>query len=668
MRSQTITGPSNNDSEAYGPEKAPRDEDTQADVSGRGRRFAFWVCVILSIHLQLTLFAIPPSSVFSGRPFASADYQTHYAQTTTLSEGLERFGKHWVYDPEMLAGTAVGLIFDVDNKAHFVFTYALTKIGVARPTAFNLFVVLSFALLPLSLLIAARLFGHTHRGQLVTLGLGLLIWHFDSATRYFWYAGMISWVTVAHLALLIWALFFRMLSGNGNRWLLPLLVLLSLSLLIHVWAFAILVVPMTGLYLHRRKELTPADHLRVWGLAAVAVAANLYWLVPAFRHFHLFSPSGNVGQSSPIFLVYDFLEIMAKPEVTGGAMPLTLWRFTAIGAAIAALATWRRRDDSRFFCAALGFGWLLGLTYLAALVPGLRETEPVRFVTPLAIFSALIGGGWLADTVRMSTFRSWPRTARAAVLVLVVFLIPRAFAPVIYFMPELCPPSAEIIFQWAQNTRGIGMRELFSPASWKLRPIFGSELALSAHIRAECTEPGRVLVQNWGIGEYLYWSTDKPVIGGFPDRRLIHEAANLFNRSKERPDLSHEGLSSYLERYNIRYVVITHATEVMTGLSDLLELKSSVGLHHIYRARHEADYFQRGSGTVTAGLNRIEVREAEAHPGTEELTLRFHHMDTLRCRPDCRVSRAPLADDPAGFITVSGEPVLPREFVIEHVY
>ena len=40
-----------------------------------------------------------------------------------------------------------------------------------------------------------------------------------------------------------------------------------------------------------------------------------------------------------------------------------------------------------------------------------------------------------------------------------------------------------------------------------------------------------MLVQHWAVGEFLGWATDKPIIGGFPDRRLIHEAANLFRRT-----------------------------------------------------------------------------------------------------------------------------------------
>ncbi len=48
--------------------------------------------------------------------------------------------------------------------------------------------------------------------------------------------------------------------------------------------------------------------------------------------------------------------------------------------------------------------------------------------------------------------------------------------------------------------------------------------------------------------------------------------------------------------------------------------------------------------------------------------LRFHHMRTLRCRPGCTLLKSPIAHDAVGFITVVGQPKLPRRFVIENVY
>ena len=43
-------------------------------------------------------------------------------------------------------------------------------------------------------------------------------------------------------------------------------------------------------------------------------------------------------------------------------------------------------------------------------------------------------------------------------------------------------------------------------------------------------------------------------------------------------------------------------------------------------------------------------------------------MDELRCSPGCTVNRFEIPGDSAGFIEVTGAPVLPREFAVELVY
>jgi len=66
------------------------------------------------------------------------------------------------------------------------------------------------------------------------------------------------------------------------------------------------------------------------------------------------------------------------------------------------------------------------------------------------------------------------------------------------------------------------------------------------------------------------------------------------------------------------------------------------------------------------------MRAARPAPGTQAVTLRFHHMDELRCvtagAGGCRAVRVEVAGSRAGFVRVVGEPTLPEEFVLELVY
>jgi hypothetical protein len=677
---------------------------------------------VFGVHLLLMAYAFPVADLLGDRPYASPDYQTHFRQTTMLTRVLDEHGKLWGYDPGMLAGHPVGLIFDVDNKLHFLFSYALHKAGLPLGAAFNLFTFVTCLLAPLSLWLAARMFRLAPREQLVALAFGILLWHLDSAASA-WRGGMVSFCMVSHGSIAVLGLYYRMLDPDEpRRWryLLALLLLLPLNLLTHVWSFAILVVPMVGLYLYawRRRMLGTRGHLMVWGLAAFSLAANLHWLAPALLRYELIAPSGVVGQANPLYIISDWFGLLVDPINTGFSIPHTLFRFAAICAAALTLWGWRRKlydqfgilrapghtqsavgagaradvgegveqraeeppstaikqRDPRFFIAALSLGYLFGMAYIASLIPVLRETEPYRFVLPASLLAGVFGAPWWARVLSREQWRALSRPARVLVVVLVILLIPRVAEHVTYFIPELAPAAKLppiVVHRAAAAPTSVLPSERkdpdWLPRGWRLRGVSDGMMQLADHINKECKEEGRLLVQHWAIAEFLGWATDRPIIGGFPDRRLIHEAANVLRRPTD-PRFHGKELADYLARYNIRYVITTDPVPALESRRDLMVPLKLLFPNRIYKVRHNATYVARGQGKVKATLNRIEVTGARPAPGTQAILLRFHHMDSLRCRPRCEVLQTPIPHDPAGFITVVGKPRLPERFVIEHHY
>lgn len=646
------------------------------------RRYAVVFSLIFGAHLGLMAYAFPVGDLLGDRPWASPDYQTHFRQTTVLTRALDRFGKLWAYDPGMLAGHPVGLVFDVDNKLHFLFAYTLHKAGLGLAAAFNLFTLLTCLLAPLSIWLAARCFRLAPREQLWALGFGVLLWHLDSAASA-WRGGMVSFCMVSHGSIAVLGLYWRMIHPTEpRRWayLLPLLLLLPLNLLTHVWSFAILVVPLVGLYLWRwrRRELGPRGHLMVWGLAAAGLAGNLHWLYPALARHDLISPSGVVGQANPLYIFSDWFGLLVDPINTGFSIPHTLFRFAAICGAALTLWGWRRDRDERLFAAALTLGYLFGMAYVASLIPVLKETEPYRFVLPASLLAGVLGAPWWSRAFSLTTWRSLPRPARAAAVVLLILLFPRVVEHVTYFIPELSPEAKLppiVVHRTAAAPTGTLPRERkdpeWLPQSWRMRGVSDNLMELARFVRERCTDEGRVLVQHWAVAEMLGWATDRPIIGGFPDRRLVHEAANLLRRPTD-PRFHGKELAHYLVRYNIRYLVMTDPVPAIEKRRDLLEpMQMTMALfpNRVYRVRHRASYVARGSARrVVAGLNRIEVQGARPAAGTQALLLRFHHMASLRCRPGCKLMKTPISHDPVGFITVLGQPTLPERFVIEHHY
>lgn len=650
-------------------------EDVAIAVSRR--RYVVVFALIYAAHLGMLAYSFPVNDLIGGRPFASPDYQTHFRQTTVLTRVFDRFGKLWAYDPGMLAGHPVGLIFDVDNKAHFLFSYALHKAGLKLGAAFNLFTLISCLLAPLSLWLAGRMFRFGPNEQLWTLAFGVLLWHLDSSGSA-WRGGMVSFSTASHGSLVVLGLFYRLVHPEERRarwrYLLPLLLLLPLSLLTHVWCFAILVVPLVGLYLRSWHHLSWGGHLSVWGLALFSLAANLYWLVPALLHYDLITSSGVVGQATPLYFISDWFDLLVNPINTGFSVPHTLFRFAAICGAALSLWRWRQERDERYFIGALTLGYLFFMAYAASLIPVLKETEPYRFVLPASLAAGIFGAPWWARACSRQRWNELSRPTKACVVVLLVLLLPRVVEHLTYFYPELAPAAKLppiVVRQAAAAPTTTLPRELkepdWLPQTWRMHSTGDHLMKLARYLETDCTEEGRVLVQHWAVAEFLGWATDKPIIGGFPDRRMIHEAANLLRRPTD-PRFHGQELADYLVRYNIRYLVVTNPVPEIERRTDLLEPKGLIFPSRIYRVRHTADYVARGSGTVRADLNRIEVTNARPARGSQSILLKFHHISSLHCRPDCQVVKTEIPYDPAGFITVVGQPRLPQSFVIEHRY
>ena len=70
-----------------------------------------------------------------------------------------------------------------------------------------------------------------------------------------------------------------------------------------------------------------------------------------------------------------------------------------------------------------------------------------------------------------------------------------------------------------------------------------------------------------------------------------------------------------------------------------------------------------GGGERRARTNRIAVRGSDPN---RDLVLSYHNHEALRCTPDCKVERLPIALDNVGFIRVP--PPHPADLVIWNAY
>jgi hypothetical protein len=611
---------------------------------------------VLGIHGALLLHFEPPALVLGRAPIALLDFDTHYEQTKRAVEASRRSGRLWGYDPHLLAGMPAGAIFDADNKLIELCAVGLDRVGVPPHRAFNLFIWLVHALVPLTLYGAARLLRLGRAAATLAAGLGSMLWFFDSLSHWCFFVGMIAWSSAAYLWLLPLALFYRWL--DERRWwqLGGVLGLLVLLLHLHPYTFFMLAVPMGLLYVRARRRLGRRGHVAVWAVVAAVLAANLWWIWPAVRLWHYVLDSGFYLDATPAFLFYDLFGLLKEPDVQGVVSVRTAWRFLALGGAAIGLWCWRRERDDRFAPIGAAFGALLVTAYFGRWVPPLRQIQPYRYVLPAAYLAILPAAWWIARAVERAR-QSRPSPAALGLGALLALLaVPRLVRDALYFLPGWVPRIERPMPAAPPNVNGplaLGLMWWPEPLDFRHRPIDAVETALSEFVRRHDDGSGRWLVEWWSWGERLAWSTDAQILGGFREINLAHSDANLFRRFPKGMPSDPGGLGGYLERYNVRWLIMSNPMPQIEVRRDLLEPVTTLGTSRVYRTRIAASWMlDGGPGEVRAEIDRLRVRGSRGG----ELVLKYHYLETLVCRPACTLYRASVLGDRVGFIGVRGAP------------
>jgi len=620
------------------------------------------LAVALVLHALLLLYFARPSVMFGPEPVGAIDYTLHHYQADRARQAFEGWGRLWGYDPQVLAGHPAGALEDLTSKGLELFVIGMSSLGVGQVLAFNLFILVVHLLVPAFAFLTAWLLGLTPVQRSVAVLLWVLLWFLDSLTHWIWYCGMISWAAGTCLALLLVALVYRAVErGPTWTWLL-VAPLAALLVTVHPFGAFVAVPPCAVIYLRRVRAVRPLVHAGVGLTIALPLAVSSIWLSTAASMWHYVDELTNFLMPSPATVLWDFLDILEDPWDTGLAPTRTILRFLCFTAAGFTLWRWRKDRDARLLplCIVLALsillaygGWLFELT---------SKIQPYRLMMPATLLAAFPAAMLLADVLSPARLRRMGRAARILVVLLLVMVVPRVARTVIVAMPEPLPaphrtlPGATLLDMKQEPLSGLygfppsAMRHLGSNPKHKVI----RDWLLKAYPK----RPARVLVQDWVLGEYLAWSTDLPILGGLEQRAIHHADAHLF-RAHPDGDLPGKALRDYLERYAVGFVVIRAPILEQLTLpklewrKDLLHLVALEGGYRVYLTKILPSYFLRGKGKVVdQSFNRLRVVVASG----DDVVLRFHWMETLRCRPGCRVERFEVAGDRVGFIRVRKPP------------
>lgn len=608
----------------------------------------------LILHVVLALRFEPPEVIFGPDPVAVIDYDTHYEQAVRALEAWRQSGRTWGWDPHLLAGSLSGAIFDADNKLHELFVIAGDALGVAPARAFNLFILLAHLLLAPVVYLSARLFRLGPGAAALATLLGSLCWYFDAFSHWVFWVGMISYGFASYLVMLPVALFYRF-TTDRKRWLLaPVAVLLIAIHHLHPYSFFALAVPLVLLWLRARRELDRRDHALVIAVAAATLLGNLWWLKVALRFWHYILDSQFYLDATLSYALTDWLGFLKEPSTTGVMAMRSGFRFLALGGAAACLWEWRRTRDDRFVLFATTLAALLGSAYVGGYLAPMRQVQPYRFSLPATFLAVIPAAAFLDGAARALRGRELPRPVVALVAVLAFVGAPRLIRDALYFLPELVPRHTRPLPAPPPNINGgPGFGTFVWPEAFDFKHTPMGKDPLVEYVRANDDGSGRWLVEWWMLGERLAWATEAQVLGGFRELNLAHSDANLFRKHESGAPPDPAELGRYLERYNVKWVIVSNPKPELEARTDLLEPVATVAGSRIYRTRVPHSFFEGGGpGAVRAALDRLVVRGSRGG----DLVLRYHWLETLECRPGCRVRRVEVPGDRVGFIGVEGAP------------
>ena len=606
------------------------------------------VIIFLVSAYSTTLF-LKPGDIFSNSPIYTDDYAMHFSQCISTKRFLSSDGKCWGYDPFFLAGLPRGALVNADNKAWELLFFALSPLS--EGVAFKAYLILFLLLYPFLLYAAARNFNLSRGVSVIASVLAVLFFHLSISIEFVSW-GMLSFVFVCHLSIYLFSLFYKLFESFTWKGYVTLLMVSSLTLMMHILAPAVLFVPLFILYICNMRKLSFSRHLALGFMAVIILLINSYWLIPVVQFFqdkttrpenynfalqidNLFEPI-NVYLKQTQSLLY-----RKTPQLNNTFVEALLLLFGIGGF----YYMWKARSAKLMLSILGGTVFLFFVAYYGSHTDFFPQLQPQRFTIPLNIF-LIIPASMCMFLVLQTLFKG--KTAPAACFIAsIIFLL--LVGPVIkpiktiynynlYRLSCKFPTPLKELMDWLAANTDRGGRVLVEDSEYDSGHQF-----YGAHFPALFPE----VVKR----EYL--------CGPRPMYPVKHSYASftsgvLFERKIT--DYSLEELEQMFDLYNVKWIVCWSDTskDFFDQYPDYLTSKGKIDRFTTYTVNRTPSFFLKGEGKVTSDYNRLELSQIGAEDN--EIIISYHWMDQLRTEPERRMERVFIGGDPIGFIRILDPP------------
>lgn len=614
----------------------------------------FLILIFLASALLLT-YLFRPEDIFKNTPVYDDDFSMHYAQCISTKRFLSRFGKCWAYDPFFLAGLPRGILVNADNKAWELFYFVLSPL-FGGGFAFKLYIILTLLLYPFFIYGAARNFNLPREQSLIAAVLAILFFNLSLPIDFVSW-GLASYILSSHFSIFVLSLFYRLFEQFTWKRYVAATLSSSLLLLMHALAPIPVLIPVIILYLCYFKRIRLLQHAMMLVMVGIVVGINSYWLFPFidFSHYITKRPENyefalqikNVFAWVKRFVLQrrDFGLSPKIPALNNTFIDIMLLVFGICGCYI----WYRKRQISLLLSFSVGMLLLFLLTYYGSHNSKFAIMQPERFTLPFNLFMMVPAAVGLFYSIKSLCHE------RSAISILFIGCL----AFVIFYRPIIKPFGLLYL-----------NRDLY-----RLNCTFPEQAnELLDFFEKETTREGRILIEDSEYSpedpEHQYYGAH--LSGLFPEyvKReylcgpraiypMVHSYASytrgiLFERNIN--SFSREDLEKFFNVYNVKWIVcwLKESKKTFSRFPGYIRKMAEIDKFTIYEVHRKPTFFIKGSGTVHADYNRLELKNLVAKGG--EIIISYHWMKDLKSIPALKIDRYFLAGDPVGFIRIKNPP------------
>jgi len=615
------------------------------------RKNIHWIILVMIFLLQAGFVRcyLPGSRWFTPDPIYTDDYIFHYADALEKTEYLREHGMLFSYNPYMRAGTPCNLFFSVDNNGWALLVYLLSFLPSGL--VFKLYFLGALLFIPLILYLSARNFALERTQCILCTALGTLFLQVSVCVD-FLYWGSVSYIFSCYFSLLVVSFLYAYVRGRRYRDIILFTLLFSAGLWVHIFTVIHVGIPLVFCFALTFRRLSWKHRALIIAALAVTFLANALWIIPYMvmlpdfivsitKHFFYSTASLAEPLNTYFFFNIKFNEYMNIPFPKSGFVDLLLLVCAVVGT-----VSWRKEERKillwLFACSGAA---LFLLAYYGSFWTVTASLTPLRFVIYMNVLLCFPAAGGMLKIYRLFIADRQPAVKLVTCAVLVYLLATVLATP---------------------------YNHLFIKKDFRLITDVPAPLVeLSEWIKENTKPDGRILVENSDFeSSHQYYGTHFPYllplltgreyIGNYsfyatsPDSFSSFACGFLFRTpiSEYTPDTA----APYLSLYNVKWVVAWSKKSRLFFASapKYFTFRKQIDKFYIFETNRAGNFFIKGSGTITAEPNRIELQDLKPEDG--EVVISYHWMKYLKAAPDITVDKTLLLRDPVGFITLHDPP------------